>query len=108
MTRVVYSTYRPSSFSSTYTGVMIDMIDRTGTTADGRTFDDRVSGYTAHEVENAIRLIPSSLEWDLYIGGFIGFTPAYTLTGWRYMMSELYSNSTESELEDLFDYWEGI
>ncbi|MGM0532822.1 MAG: hypothetical protein ACQER7_15855, partial [Bacteroidota bacterium] len=96
LTRMVYSRYSPSYSRLDYTGIVQDMIDGNKTTRSFRhstynsygykTYNDRVSGYTIKQIENALK---GQRNWN----------------GWRNNIKNRYSNETEDNLDAAFTYW---
>ncbi|MFP4046916.1 MAG: hypothetical protein ACLFT4_04050, partial [Bacteroidales bacterium] len=90
LTRMVYSDYRIAYSRLDYTGIVQDMIDGNKTTRSSwhstyenygyKTYNDRVSGYTIKQIENALK---GQRNWN----------------GWRDNIKNKYSNETENNLD---------
>lgn len=87
LTRMVYLNYN-SDFENRpkYTLVVRDMIDNDGFYGKTGTFGENVSGYTIKQIENSLRFAKS---WD----------------EWKNKIKNDYENSTENNLDALFNYW---
>lgn len=87
LTRMVYLNYN-SDFENRpkYTLVVRDMIDNDGFYGKTGTFGENVSGYTIKQIENSLRFAKS---WD----------------EWKNKIKNDYENSTENNLDVLFNYW---
>ena len=80
LTRLKYPKYE-RGYSSSYTGLVKDLIDGTGSTR------DNVKGYKISDIEKVMSKVSNFSDWE----------------------SELknkYTNSTENKLGPLFDYWD--
>jgi hypothetical protein len=79
LTRMVYPIYRNTYFGN-YTGIVEDMID------DNYSANDKVTGYTIRQIENSL----------MY---------QKTWNDWKNKIKNDYENSTENNLDQLFNYW---
>lgn len=96
LTKMVYPDYVGGGTNSTYTNIIIDMLDTSSEISyyDGTPYTncgfgaprDQVEGYTIVQIENS--LIGQS-DW----------------TGWKNNIKNLYNNETENNLDALFDAW---
>ena len=90
LTRMVYSNYRGGAASSTYTNVVVDLIDtdadNTGNNGHGSTNGDNVTGYTMRQIEDALIGINN---WGK----------------WRDNIKNKYNNATENNVDALFASW---
>ena len=79
LTRMVYTDYTNKYFG-TYTGVVEDMIDN------DYSIGDNVTGYTIRQIENSL----------MY---------QKTWNDWKNKIKNDYENTTENNLDQLFNYW---
>lgn len=98
LTRMVYPLYEPVYGRRSYSGVVQDMIDGFKTRISGfyneggnwvslrRNYDDRVSGYTIRQIEDALK---GQTSWE----------------GWRDNIIRMYNNETEHNLQATFNFW---
>ena len=87
LTRLEYNNYLGSFAEpdNKFTHVVLDMIDFSWDRNEGWD-DDRVHGYTIRQIEDALI---GQREWN----------------GWRDNIKRRYTNSTENNLDALFEYW---
>lgn len=88
ITKMEYPNYNVGIPNSTYTNVVIDLIDDYGDFTNNGFWDNRdlVSGYTIVQIQNAL----------------LG---AQNLNDLKYNLKNMYENPTEQHLDVLFDAW---
>lgn len=79
LTRLIYPSYS-RGYNSTYTGVVVDMIDEVSGS-------DQVSNYTERQIEDALQ---SKKSWN----------------SWRDNIKNKYNNETKNNLDALFNRWD--
>ena len=87
LSRMVYSSYNSDfDFRPKYTLVVRDMIDNDGLYGKDFINGENVNGYTIKQIENSLRFAKS---WE----------------EWKNKIKNDYENSTENNLDALFNYW---